>query len=121
MDALNLYAAALEERTLALIQAGEWEALSAMIAPECQFVTNTGIFDKEHALALMQGMKLASASIRSVQATEVGDNLIVSFELACRESIGGTMQSEDYSPRLSVWKKVNDAHVCIAYGDFNRQ
>ena len=43
-QSLNQFAQALEQKTLDLIQAGQWAALDAMIAPECQFVTNEGIF-----------------------------------------------------------------------------
>lgn len=119
-ETLNQFAQALEQKTLDLIQASNWPALDAMLAAECQFVTNSGIFDKQQAMALMQGMQLTSSAIRHVKATENGDTLIVSFELACTELINGRTQSKDYSPRLSVWKKINGQYLCVAYGDFNR-
>lgn len=118
---LNAFAESLERKTLDLIQAGNWDELSEMIAPECQFATNGGVFDKDHALDLMRSMKLAEAILRNVKATVLGDNLIVSFELACSELMSGTPQSKDFSPRLSVWKEIDGAHRCIAYGDFNKQ
>jgi hypothetical protein len=117
---LNTLAAALEQKTLDLIQAGRWPELDAMIAPECQFVTNGGVFDKPEAMRLMQGMQLTATQMRHVNATSTGDTLIVSFELACTELIGGKPQSKDFSPRLSVWKKHGDTYRCVAYGDFNR-
>lgn len=118
--ALNQLAQDLEQKTLDLIQSSNWAALDAMIAPECQFVTNSGIFNKTQAMALMQAMHLEASTLRHVRATECGDTLIVSFELACTEMIGGKRQSKDYSPRLSVWKKIGGNYQCIAYGDFNR-
>ncbi len=120
-ESLNQLAQTLEQKTLDLIQAGDWPALEAMIAAECQFVTNGGIFNKAEAMALMQAMHLEAATLRHVTATECGDTLIVSFELACTELIGGKRQSKDYSPRLSVWKKRAAGYQCIAYGDFNRE
>ena len=117
---LNTLAAALEQKTLDLIQSGQWQALDAMIAPECQFVTNGGVFDKTQAMGLMQGMQLTATQMRQVKATSTGDTLVVSFELACTELIEGKPQSKDFSPRLSVWKKQGDAYRCVAYGDFNR-
>ena len=116
----NTLAESLEQKTLDLIQAGDWPALDAMIAPECQFVTNGGVFDKPRAMALMQGMKLTGTKMRNVKATRSGDSLVVSFELACTELIDGKPQSKDFSPRLSVWKKQGDAYRCVAYGDFNQ-
>lgn len=115
---LNALAATLEQKTLDLIQAGKWFELDAMIAPECQFVTNDGVYDKTQAMTLMQGMRLTDASMRSVKATQSGDVLIVSFELACTELIQEEPQTKDYSPRLSVWKKTAGAYQCVAYGDF---
>ena len=117
---LNTLAATLEQKTLDLMQAGRWHELDAMIAPECQFVTNGGVFDKAEAMRLMQGMQLTATQMRHVHATSTGDTLIVSFELACTELIGGKPQSKDFSPRLSVWKKQGDVYRCVAYGDFNR-
>lgn len=119
-ETLNQTAQALEQKTLDLIQAGNWPALDAMLAAECQFVTNGGVFDKQQAMALMQGMQLTGSAMRHIKATANGDTLIVSFELACTELINGQAQSKDYSPRLSVWKKTNGQYLCVAYGDFNR-
>lgn len=116
---INKYAEALEQKTLELIQSEDWLALDAMIASECQFVTNSGVYTKTQSLDLMKKMRLTSASIRNVKATACGDSLIVSFELSCSELINGEQQSTDYSPRLSVWKQIDGVHRCIAYGDFN--
>lgn len=119
-ESLNQLAQTLEQKTLDLIQAGRWAELDAMIAPECQFATNLGVFDKPRAMTLMQAMQLTDASIRNVYATTNGDTLIVSFELACTEIIDGKPQSKDFSPRLSVWNNVGGNYLCVAYGDFNR-
>lgn len=119
-ETLNQIAQHLEQKTLDLIQSGDWVALDAMLAPECQFVTNGGVLNKPQAMALMQAMQLTQASMRQVHATASGDTLIVSFELACTERIDGKLQSKDYSPRLSVWKKAADTYLCVAYGDFNK-
>ena len=117
---LNQLAESLEQKTLDLIQSGRWDELGRMIASECQFVTAHGVFNKPQAMALMQGMGLRDASIRNVCATACDDTLIVSFELACTELIAGKPQRRDYSPRLSVWKQIDGAYTCIAYGDFNQ-
>lgn len=117
---LNAFAEALERRTLELIGAQNWPALEAMIAPECQFVTHTGVYDKAAAMTLMQGMQLTGATLKDLKATAVGDTVVVSFYLACSELINGEVQSREFSPRLSIWKKASDAYRCIAYGDFNQ-
>lgn len=117
---LNQLAESLEQKALDLIEAGRWQELSDMIAPECQFVTTYGVFEKAQAMALMQGMGLKDASIRSVRANACNDTLVVSFKLACTEWVAGKPQRRDFSPRLSVWKKIDGTYKCIAYGDFNR-
>lgn len=119
-QSLNALALSLEQKTLDLIQAGRWAELGAMISPECQFATRGGTLDKAQAMALMQGMQLQRATIRNLRATESGDALIVSFELACAELINAQPQSKVFSPRLSVWQKSGDGYVCIAYSDFNQ-
>lgn len=119
-NSLNTFAERLERKTLDLIESGQWDELDAMIAPECQFVTRAGVFDKAQAMALMQGMALTSSTLKDVKATVAGDNLMVSFYLACSERMNGELQSGAFSPRLSVWKKSGDAFQCIAYGDFNQ-
>jgi hypothetical protein len=111
----------LEQKTLELIQTGNWAALDTMISPECQFVTNSGVFNKPQAMTLMQAMNLRETAIRHLQATQCGDTLIVSFELACTEMIDGRPQSKGFSPRLSVWKQLASGYQCIAFGDFNRE
>lgn len=116
----NAFAESLEQKTLDLIESGRWDELDAMIAPECQFVTRNGVFDKGRAMTLMQSMQLTSSTLKDVRATLAGDNLIVSFYLACSELLNGEPQSSEFSPRLSVWKKTGDAYRCIAYGDFNQ-
>ena len=115
---LNAFAKALEQRTLDLIESQSWAELDAMISPECQFVTQAGVLKKSDAMTLMQRMQLKSATMKNVKATAVGDNLVVSFYLACSELINGKQQSGDFTPRLSVWKKTGEEYSCIAYGDF---
>lgn len=115
---LNVFAKALEQRTLDLIQSENWATLDAMISGECQFVTQSGVLNKSEAMTLMQRMQLKTAILKDVKATAVGDNLVVSFYLACSEIINGELQSRDFTPRLSIWKKIGETYRCIAYADF---
>ena len=119
-ESLDQLALALERKTLDLIETGAWDALSAMISPACQFVTNQGILDKSQAMRLMQGLRLKDARIRHIKATSSGDTLTVSFELSCSEFIQGQWQSRDFRPRLSVWQKEGADYLCIAYADFSQ-
>ena len=106
---------------LAGVSWANWSALDAMISPECQFVTSSGVFNKHQAMTLMQAMNLKETAIRQLQATQCGDTLIVSFEMACTEMIDDKPQSKACSPRLSVWKQMATGYQSIAYGDFNRE
>jgi hypothetical protein len=121
MNDLERFAEALELKTLDLIYQKDWPALSALIAPECQFVTSQGVYDKAEAMDLMQNMQLTNYRVRGVKATSSGDNIVVSFELACSEFVDGQHQSAQYARRLSVWKASDNTYECIAYADFNRE
>ena len=113
-------AEALERKTIALIQEKNWIALEEMLAPECQFVTVNRVYGKSEAMRLMKEMHLASVTLKDFSAQAVGDNLVVTFQMACAEHIAGEPQSQDFSPRLSVWKQYGERYVCIAYADMNR-
>lgn len=113
-------AEALERKTIALIQEKRWSDLEEMLAPECQFVTVNSVYGKTEAMRLMKEMHLASITLKDFGAQAVGDNLVVTFQMACTERIAGEPQSHDFSPRLSVWKKSGEDFVCIAYADMNR-
>lgn len=113
-------AEALERKTIALIQEQNWEALGDMLAPECQFVTVNSVYGKSDATRLMKAMHLTSVTLKEFDAKAVGDNLVVTFQMACAEHIAGQPQSAAFSPRLSVWKQSGEHYVCIAYADMNR-
>lgn len=113
-------AEALERKTIALIQEQNWEALGDMLAPECQFVTVNSVYGKSDAMRLMKEMHLTSVTLKEFDVKAVGDNLIVTFQMACAEHIAGQSQSAAFSPRLSVWKQSGERYVCIAYADMNR-
>jgi hypothetical protein len=113
-------AEALERKTIALIQEKNWSALEEMLAPECQFVTVKSVYGKSEAMRLMKEMHLASVTLKDFSAQAVGDNLVVTFQMACAEHIAGEPQSHDFSPRLSVWKQCGERYMCIAYADMNR-
>ena len=113
-------AEALERKTIALIQEKNWSALEEMLASECQFVTVNRVYGKSEAMRLMKEMHLATVTLKDFDAKAVGDNLVVTFRMACTEQIAGEPQSHDFSPRLSVWQQSGGRYVCIAYADMNR-
>ena len=88
-----------------------------MLDPACQFVGIGGACDRASAMTLMKGMNLGPVKFKDFKVTQSGDNLIVSFWLAALEYHDGKELSPDYSPRLSIWKKVSDQWLCIAYAD----
>lgn len=107
----------LERLSVKLIQDKNWEALEKMLAPECQFVSSQGACDKESAMRLMKEMHLGPVKFKDFVVTQAQDNLIVSFWIAALEYRDGKELSPEYSPRLSVWKKIEGQWLCIAYAD----
>lgn len=107
----------LERLSVKLIQDKNWAALEKMLDPACQFVGMNGACDRASAMSLMKEMNLGPVKFKDFKVTQAGDNLIVSFWLAALEFQDGQELSPEYSPRLSVWKKVSNQWQCIAYAD----
>jgi hypothetical protein len=107
----------LERLSVKLIQDKNWEELEKMLAPGCQFVSSQGSCDKESAMRLMKEMHLGPVKFKDFKVTQAEDNLIVSFWIAALEYRDGKELSPNYSPRLSVWKKISSQWQCIAYAD----
>jgi hypothetical protein len=114
---IEIEAENLERLSVAMIQDKNWDALEKMLAPGCQFVTSQGAYDKASAMRLMKEMNLGPVQFKDFKVTEAQDNLIVSFWIAALEFRDGNALSPNYSPRLSVWKKMSDQWQCIAYAD----
>ena len=107
----------LERLSVKLIQDKNWEELEKMLAPGCQFVSSQGSCDKESAMRLMKEMHLGPVKFKDFKVTQAEDNLIVSFWITALEYRDGKELSPNYSPRLSVWKKISGQWQCIAYAD----
>jgi len=116
-DSIAIEAEELERLSVKLIQDKNWSVLEAMLDPACQFVGMNGACDRASAMSLMKEMNLGPVKFKGFKVTQAGDNLIVSFWLAALEFRDGKELSPDYSPRLSVWKKVSNQWLCIAYAD----
>ena len=107
----------LERLSVKLIQDKNWEALEKILAPGCQFVSSQGSCDKESAMRLMKEMHLGPVQFKDFKVTQAEDILIVSFWIAALEYRDGKELSPEFSPRLSVWKKLDSQWKCIAYAD----
>jgi hypothetical protein len=107
----------LERLSIKLIQDKNWSALEAMLDPACQFVSMNGACDRASAMSLIKEMNLGPVKLKDFKVTQAGDNLIVSFWLAALEFRDGKELSPNYSPRLSIWKKISNQWLCIAYAD----
>jgi hypothetical protein len=114
---IEIEAENLERLSVKLIQDKNWEALEKMLAPGCQFVSSQGSCDKESAIRLMKEMHLGPVQFKDFKVTQADDNLIVSFWIAALEYRDGKELSPEFSPRLSVWKKLDSQRKCIAYAD----
>jgi hypothetical protein len=116
-SAIEVKAEDLERLSVKLIQDQNWEALEQMLAPGCQFVSSQGACDKASAMRLMKEMRLGPVKFKDFKVTQAEDTLIISFWIAALEYRDGRELSPDYSPRLSVWKKIASQWQCIAYAD----
>lgn len=117
---IEVQAEALERLSVKYIQDKNWRALEDMLDPACQFVNAKGAFDRDTAMSLMKGMNLGPVEFKDFKVSQSADGqqLIVSFWLAAMEYQDGKLLSPQYSPRLSVWKRVDSSWKCVAYADF---
>ena len=116
-SAIEIEAEDLERLSVKFIQDQNWQALEQMLAPGCQFVSSQGACDKESAMRLMKEMQLGPVKFKDFKVTQAEDTLVISFKIAALEYRDGKELSPDYSPRLSVWKKMASQWQCIAYAD----
>jgi hypothetical protein len=116
-SAIEIEAEDLERLSVKLIQDQNWQALEQILAPGCQFVSSQGACDKESAMRLMKEMQLGPVKFKDFKVTQAEDTLVISFKIAALEYRDGKELSPDYSPRLSVWKKMASQWQCIAYAD----
>jgi hypothetical protein len=65
----------------------------------------------------MKEMHLGPVQFKDFKVTQAEDSLIVSFWIAALEYRDGKELSPEFSPRLSVWKKLDSQWKCIAYAD----
>ena len=114
---IEIEAENLEQLSVKFIQDKNWQALAEMLAPGCQFINSKDAYNKESAMLLMKEMNLGPVKFKDFKVTEAEDTLIVSFWIAALEFRDGKELSPDYSPRLSIWKKINARWQCIAYAD----
>jgi len=116
---IEIEAEELERLSVKLIQDENWDALEKMLAPGCQFVNSQGSCDRESAMSLMKEMHLGPVKFKDFKVTQAEDNLIVSFWIAALEYRDGKELSPEYSPRLSVWKRIDHQWQCIASADLS--
>ncbi len=116
-SAIEIEAEDLERLSVKLIQDQNWQALEQMLAPGCQFVSSQGACDKESAMRLMKEMQLGPVKFKDFKVTQAEDTLVVSFWITALEYRDSKELSPNYSPRLSVWKKMASQWQCIAYAD----
>ena len=116
-NSIEVQAEQLERLSVKYIQDKNWDALEKMLDPACQFVSSQGSCDRAQAMTLMKQMNLGPVTFKDFKVTQAGDNVIVSFWLATTEFRDGKELSPNFSPRLSVWKRVDAQWLCIAYAD----
>ena len=108
----------LERLSIKYIQDKNRGALEKMLDPACQFVSAQGVCDRAQAMTLMKQMNLGPVAFKDFKVSQAGDNVIVSFWLSATEDRSGKTLSPCFSPRLSIWRGVDEQYLCIAYADF---
>lgn len=108
------------ETWVGAVASGDREAVRAVIAPEFQILRADGsAHDSEGYLAGGMAKIDNVPSIADLVVTGYGDHMIVRYALRLEGSVDGK-HMEDKAPRLTVFRRKNDAWLVVAHANFAR-
>ena len=87
------------------------------IAKQFQSVHTFGTLNRDDEIDLIKDLHLGSYELSKVRVTENGDTIVVTYLISVKEKIENQLLSEKPTPRLSVWKKIDDKWQWIAHAN----
>ena len=108
------------ESWVGAVASGERETVRAVLAPEFQILRADGsAHDVEGYLAGGMAKIDDVPTIGDLVVTGYGDHMIVRYALRLEGSVDGK-QMEDKAPRLTVFRRKNNAWLVVAHANFAR-
>lgn len=94
-----------------------FSGVESKIADQFQSVHSFGALTRGGEIQLIKDLYLGSYEISDVMVTENSDTLVITYMISVREKIDSQFLSEKASPRLSVWKKIDNEWKWIAHAN----
>lgn len=99
--------------------AKDWASVERKIAEGFQSIHLDGPRDRPAEIALIKNLNLGEFTLSDFKSTVNGDNIVVTYMIAVRETIDQERLSTKVTPRLSVWKKGTHGWQWICHANLN--
>jgi hypothetical protein len=109
----------MERQMWADFKAKEWTAVENKIAEGFQSIHPDGPRDRAGEIALIKNLNLGDFTLSNFKTTVNGDNIVVTYKIAVRETIDQIHLPTGPAPRLTVWKKGTHGWQWIGHANLN--
>src|ERR1043166_6330251 len=109
----------MERQMWADFKAKEWKAVESKIADGFQSIHPDGARDRAGEISLIEHLKLGEFTLSNFKTTLNGDNIVVTYTIAVRETIDQKRLGAKPTQRLSVWKKGTHGWQWICHANLN--
>jgi hypothetical protein len=97
----------------------EWKSVESKIADGFQSIHPDGARDRAGEITLIKNLKLGEYTLSNFKTTVNGDNIVVTYTIAVRETIDQIHLPTGPAPRLTVWKKGTHGWQWISHANLN--
>ena len=109
----------MERQMWADFKAKDWDAVERKIAEGFQSIHPDGPRDRAGEISLIENLKLGEFTLSNFKTTVNGDNIVVTYTVAVRETIDEIHLPTGPAPRLSVWKKGTHGWQWVCHANLN--
>ncbi|HXO92704.1 MAG TPA: nuclear transport factor 2 family protein [Candidatus Acidoferrum sp.] len=109
----------MERQMWADFKAKDWEAVERRIADGFQSIHPDGPRDRAGEITLIKNLNLGEFTLSNFKSTVNGDNIVVTYMIAVKETIDQERLATKTTPRLSVWKKGTHGWQWICHANLN--
>lgn len=109
----------MERQMWADFKAKDWKAVERRIAEGFQSVHPDGARDRAGEISLIEKLNLGEFTLSNFKSTVNGEDIVVTYTIAVRETIDQKRLPTKPTPRLSVWKKGTHGWQWICHANLN--
>src|SRR5215475_13019849 len=97
------------------IQAKKWDQVGSRMAATYVFINADGIKDREQTLAHLKLLEIEELAIGDVDVRPNGNDLIITYTMTLRGTLGGAPLILERTPMMTVWQQQKSGWVAIAH------